>query len=202
MEGIAPADDAGANYRLYKVYRMGTITTRFEYIAGGLNQCGYWRDDWQFRHMDGKGNQMRDIDKIFVHCSATRPNWWAGRSAQEQTAEIKRWHTDERGWSDIGYHFVIGRDGTVVEGRPVERTPAAQRGHNKGSIAICLLGGHGGASDDAFLDNFTEEQDEALRGLVEDLFDKYDIDDEDVFGHNEVSTKACPCFDVQRWLDG
>lgn len=181
---------------------MGIIATGLKRIASGINQCGDWCNDWQFRHMDGKGNQMRDIDKIFVHCSATRPTWWAGKSAQEQTAEIKRWHTDERGWSDIGYHFVVGRDGTVVEGRPVERTPAAQRGHNKGSIAICVLGGHGGASDDDFFDNFTKPQDEALRGLIEDLCDEYDIDDEDVFGHNEVSTKACPCFDVQRWLNG
>ena len=37
---------------------MGAIATRFEYIAGGLNQCGYWRDDWLVRDLDGKGNQM------------------------------------------------------------------------------------------------------------------------------------------------
>ena len=145
---------------------------------------------------------MRQINEVIVHCTATRPNWNKEKSASDIVRIIRGWHTKERGWSDIGYHFVVGRDGTVVEGRPVERTPAAQRGHNKGSIAICVLGGHGGASDDDFFDNFTKPQDEALRGLIEDLCDEYDIDDEDVFGHNEVSTKACPCFDVQRWLDG
>ena len=145
---------------------------------------------------------MRSIDKIFVHCSATRPNWWAGKTAEEQTAEIKRWHTEDRGWSDIGYTYVVGRCGTVVEGRSVERTPAAQRGHNKGSIAICVLGGHGGAKDDDFLENFTEAQDEALRNLIDDLCEDYGIDEDDVFGHNEVSAKACPCFDVQDWMHG
>ena len=90
---------------------MGTIAARFEYIAGGLNQCGYWRHDWLVCDLDGKGSKVRHIDEIVVHCTATNPKWFVDRDAQDVVKEIRRWHTEERGWSDIGYHFVIHRNG-------------------------------------------------------------------------------------------
>lgn len=179
---------------------MGVIAARLEYIAGGLNQCGYWRHDWHSGSFHGKGNQVRHIDSIGIHCSATRANWMKGHSTKDKVAEIRRWHTEERGWSDIGYTYVIDRDGTVAAGRPISRTPAHAKGHNKGSIGICLLGGHGGVAGDSFLENFTPEQDKALRRLLDDLKGEYPITS--VWGHNEVSSKACPCFQVEHWLHG
>ena len=56
---------------------------------------------------------MRKIDTIIVHCTATRAEWWESRSAEDKMAECKSWHLD-RGWSDIGYHYLIDRDGTVT----------------------------------------------------------------------------------------
>ena len=50
---------------------------------------------------------MRNIDKIIVHCSATPE----GRDVS--TEEIKRWHTEERGWDDIGYHWVVELDSSI-----------------------------------------------------------------------------------------
>jgi len=79
---------------------------------------------------------MRDIDTIVVHCTATRPQWWAGKSAEEKVREVRHWHVFGNNWADIGYHFLIDRDGTVVEGRPVERTGAHARGHNTTSIGM------------------------------------------------------------------
>ena len=71
---------------------------------------------------------MRDINKIILHCSATRE----GQDISTET--IRGWHVNERGWSDIGYHFVVLLDGTVDKARPVERQGAHVRGHNKGSM--------------------------------------------------------------------
>ena len=48
---------------------------------------------------------MRKIDTIIVHCTATRAEWWESRSAEDKMAECKSWHLD-RGWSDIGYHYL------------------------------------------------------------------------------------------------
>jgi len=105
---------------------------------------------------------MRPLNEIIVHCTATRSDWWTGTSAQVKTNEVRNWHTS-KGWSDIGYHYLIDRDGTVVSGRPLERTGAHVKGHNTGTIGISLFGGHGGSASDMFEDNFTEEQDAALR---------------------------------------
>jgi len=142
---------------------------------------------------------MRHLDTIFVHCTATRAEWWAGRRSSEKAAECKKWHLD-RGWSDVGYHYFVDRDGTITEGRPIEVTPAAQKGHNTGSVAIALWGGHGGDQDDKFEENFTPEQDRALRKLIAQLRMEYPSITK-VRGHNEVSAKQCPCFQVTSWLN-
>ena len=141
---------------------------------------------------------MRNIDTIIIHCTATRPNWWEGKTSQQKVDEVRRWHVEDRGWSDIGYHYLIDRDGTLVEGRPLERTGAHAKGHNTGSVGISLFGGHGGNVSDHFEDNFTEDQDRALRELMDRLKAEHPI--VKTIGHNEVANKACPTFVVRDWL--
>ena len=141
---------------------------------------------------------MRHIDEIVIHCTATNTSWYADKSAQDVAQEIRRWHTEERKWSDIGYHFIVHRNGEVANGRPVWRSGAHVAGHNKNTIGVSLVGGRGGCSDDSFLDNFTEEQEKALRELIEDLKKDHKTITK-VTGHNEYASKACPCFDVDEW---
>jgi len=142
---------------------------------------------------------MRNIDAIVVHCTATRPQWWEGKSANEKVREVRDWHVRDNGWSDIGYHYLIDRDGTVVEGRPVERAGAHARGHNATSIGIALFGGHGAASTDNFDDHFTPEQDKALRNQIAHLELQFP-GIKKIIGHNEVAAKGCPGFQVGPWL--
>ena len=144
---------------------------------------------------------MRQINEIIVHCTATNPSWFIDRDAHEVAAEIKRWHTQERGWSDIGYHYIIHRNGQIAKGRPIERTGAHTRGRNKGSIGIALVGGRGGSADDAFEDNFTEDQGRELAALIDVLKDDFPTIST-VSGHNDYASKACPCFDVGSWVAG
>jgi hypothetical protein len=143
---------------------------------------------------------MRDIDEIIVHCSATRPDWMADSSAGDKVSEIKRWHVQDNGWSDIGYHFIIDRSGIVVKGRPLDKAGAHVRGRNSHSVGICLIGGFGGSENDKFTDNFTPEQATALRNLIDRLKRDYPTI-KVVSGHNQYAAKACPCFNVPRWLD-
>lgn len=142
---------------------------------------------------------MRHINEIVVHCAATRPAWWATRTLNQKVKEIRRWHVEDRGWSDIGYHYLIDRDGKVAEGRSLSRTGAHVRGHNTGSIGICLFGGHGSNENDAFSENFTPEQDRALRKLIADLRTRFPTIRK-ISGHNEYAAKACPGFRVSQWL--
>ena len=144
---------------------------------------------------------MRPINEIIVHCAATRPDWWTSRSLGQKIAEVRRWHTAPppvgRGWSDIGYHFLIDRNGKVGPGRPLERVGAHVVGRNTGTIGICLFGGHGSAATDRFQDHYTAEQEDALRTLIADLRQSHTIDR--VTGHNQYAAKACPGFPVPAW---
>lgn len=141
---------------------------------------------------------MRTINEIIIHCADTPRSWMDGRSTAEKVAEIRRWHVEERGWSDIGYHYVIDVDGTVKEGRPVDRTGAHVAGHNANSIGICLIGGKGGTADDDFFQHFTPAQSQALIRVVGDL--KRRFGDLKLSGHNQYANKACPCFHVPTFF--
>jgi len=135
---------------------------------------------------------MRKIDEIIVHCTATRSDFMSDHSTAAKVKEVTRWHLD-RGFSQCGYHYLIDRDGTVAEARPVEKAGAHAKGHNAHSIGISLFGGHGGDQDDKFAENFTPEQDRALRRLIAQLRMEYPAI-KTIRGHNEVSAKMCPCF--------
>ena len=131
---------------------------------------------------------MRNINKIILHCSATRE----GQDISTET--IRGWHVNERGWSDIGYHFVVLLDGTVDKARPVKRQGAHVRGKNKGSIGICYIGGCD--ADMNPKDTRNEAQKKSLEELISYLMESYD--DATLHGHNEFSSKACPSFNVQE----
>jgi len=126
---------------------------------------------------------MREINEIIVHCSDTP----AGRHTTVE--EIRQWHLD-RGWSDIGYHFVIYLDGTVHEGRPVERIGSHCKGHNKFSIGVCYIGGKDN------VDTRTEEQREAMVDLL--VYLKTTYPKARIYGHRDFSEKYCPSFDATK----
>ena len=141
---------------------------------------------------------MRQINEIIVHCSATKPEWMEDRPTSEKVAEIRRWHMD-RGWSDIGYHYAIDRDGTIADARPVSRTGAHVKGHNTGTIGVCLIGGHGSDANDLPSEHFTAAQLSALRAHI-DYLKAHHHGIKKVSGHNEYAAKACPGFRVGPWL--
>ena len=137
-------------------------------------------------------NEMRKINEIIIHCSATP----AGRNVSAR--DIRRWHVKGRGWSDIGYHYVIRLDGTVERGRPLERMGAHCVGHNARSIGICYVGGL--AADGSPCDTRTAAQRVALHTIVARL--RSIFPGVTVHGHNEYAAKACPCFDVRAEFPG
>jgi len=142
---------------------------------------------------------MRNITEIVIHCTATRANWMEDKPVEDVVKELTRWHVEDNGWSDCGYHYVIHRDGMIGTARPVERSGAHCRGRNKQSIGITLCGGRGGESTDKILDNFTADQEIALEDLIDDLKKDYPKI-KNISGHNQHSNKACPCFSVREWL--
>lgn len=128
---------------------------------------------------------MRKISEIIVHCTATK----AGRPFAIE--DIRRWHL-QRGFRDIGYHYLVLLDGTVQPGRPLVEVGAHCAGHNANSIGVCYVGGL--AADGKPSDTRTPQQRTALRNLLTDLKSKFP--NACIHGHRDFSSKPCPCFDA------
>lgn len=134
---------------------------------------------------------MRNINLIIVHCSATPE----GRNVS--VADIDRWHR-ERGFDGIGYHYVVYIDGSVHEGRPLNKVGAHCKGHNAHSIGICYIGGvdlNGKPKDTRTL-----AQKDALVNLLMRL--KRRFPKAVIRGHRDFAAKACPSFDATKEYAG
>ena len=129
---------------------------------------------------------MRTITEIIVHCTATpegRPH---------TVGEIRSWHK-QRGFKDIGYHYVIYLDGSIHAGRDESAIGAHCTGHNRNSIGVCYVGGMTRDMKSA-KDTRTEAQKKALLQLLKQLKKKYPH--AKIYGHRNFAAKACPSFDA------
>lgn len=126
---------------------------------------------------------MRPLRRFIVHCSDT-PD-----ARDVDAAEIRKWHL-ANGWKDIGYHFVIRRDGSIEFGRPIEQSGAHVQGHNYDSVGVCMVGRY----------DFDPRQFDALRRLYGLL--KLANKDMTAHGHRDFTEhKTCPNFDVAHVLE-
>ena len=152
----------------------------------------------------------KDIDAIVIHCSATK------EGKDYTVKDIEKWHK-ERGFKEIGYHFVIYRDGSVHAGRELPKdgahanTPGVSgKSYNLHSIGICYIGGLDKDGKNP-KDTRTDEQKKALMELVDYLMNRYP-NIKEVIGHRDTSPdidgdgevepnewiKDCPCFEVKE----
>lgn len=140
---------------------------------------------------------------LVIHCTATPE----GREVT--AAQIRQWHTAPlsqggRGWKQVGYTDLIHLDGNVerlVDNNedanvdPWEVTNEA-KGYNSVSRHIVLAGGCDSRMQPK--DTRTSAQKKALEAYVKDFHRRFP--DVRIIGHNEIAAKACPSFDVQKWL--
>ena len=132
---------------------------------------------------------MRKIKYIIIHCADTP----AGRN--DHAEDIRRWHK-AKGWTDIGYHYVIDLDGTIEPGRDVATAGAHTSGYNAESIGICYIGGRAENSKEPE-DTRTAEQKASLVILLKYLRAKYP--EAKICGHRDLNAnKACPSFDAKK----
>lgn len=154
----------------------------------GLNVTGIV-DDTTFNKIKGSNliKSKRIINEIIIHCSATV------EGKDYTTEDIKKWHR-ARGFSDIGYHYIIYRDGSIHNGRNVNISGAHCTNHNAHSIGICYIGGVDKYNKPK--DTRTLEQKNSLKNLLLKL--KVLYPKATIHGHNEYANKACPCFNVKK----
>lgn len=128
---------------------------------------------------------MRKITKIVFHCSASD-------NPTQDIKDIRHYHKAIKGWSDVGYHYFIKKDGTIQPGRPISKMGAHVRGHNRDSIGVCFAG----------LNRFTKAQMVAAHkvlGIIKEQVGKR----LPLYPHNHFTNrKTCPNFDVPKFLNG
>lgn len=129
---------------------------------------------------------MRDINEIIVHCTATQ-------EGKDYTVnDIRSWHL-QRGWADIGYHYVVYRDGSIHDGRPVEQAGSHVAGRNAKTIGIVYVGGVDSRMNPK--DTRTNAQKESLLKLLTMLMARFPTIAK-ISGHRDYAAKACPSFDA------
>jgi N-acetylmuramoyl-L-alanine amidase len=126
----------------------------------------------------------RPVNLIVIHCSASPDYQDIGYK------EIKDWHVKGNKWSDIGYHYVVRRNGEIEAGRPLETAGAHANGVNANSVGICWVG----------TTSPSPEQYESLVGIINFVRGKYNIPIEKVLGHREAvkTSKTCPNLDMDK----
>lgn len=130
----------------------------------------------------------RNIKELIVHCSATP-------EGKDYSVDIiRQWHL-QRGFSDIGYHYVVYRDGSIHIGRDESIIGAHCTGHNTNSIGVCYIGG---CAPDGKTpkDTRTTEQKQSLVKLLKELKTKYP--QASIHSHRDFANKACPSFDATK----
>lgn len=131
---------------------------------------------------------VRNIKEIIVHCSDTP------EGKDFTVSDIRKWHL-ARNFSDIGYHYVVYRDGSIHNGRDVNIAGAHCTNHNSISIGICYIGGRAAVGTTP-KDTRTEAQKKSLVDLLKKLKKLYP--NATIHGHCEFAAKACPSFDAKR----
>lgn len=132
---------------------------------------------------------MRTINEIIIHCTDTE----AGKDYS--VTEIDKWHR-QRGFAEIGYHYVIHPNGMIDVGRVAARIGAHCKGHNSNTIGVAYIGGR---KDGKPENTMTLMQIVAMANLLKTLCLMYPSI-KTISGHNQYSNKACPCFDVKNFL--
>lgn len=128
---------------------------------------------------------MRKITKHIIHCSDT-----PDVVTNINVTHIREWHVRERGWKDVGYHFIIRKDGEIEVGRTLDVVGAHCEGHNADSVGTCFVGKK----------DFTAAQKKAARRIhkmLQGLFPGITL-----HGHRDFDKhgKTCPNFDPQTLL--
>ncbi len=127
---------------------------------------------------------LRKVIETFVHQSAS------DNPLHDDISVMEKWHLEKK-YNGVGYHYFIKTDGTIQPGRDLERVPAAQLGHNTGTISICLHG---------INKSFTKAQFDSLRLLCGEINKAYN-NKMRFRGHKEVYATLCPQYDYIKELN-
>lgn len=150
--------------------------------------------------------KKRSIKMIVIHQTGS------SLAAHDNIETIREWHT-MRGFvgadgvtgthDDVGYHYVILKNGAVKRGRDEDTVGAHTKGYNTPSLGVCLCGLGGAKNKEGKeIEHPTEAQKKALEILLIDICSRHDLEKKDILPHSDLGKTECPGFDLHAWLSG
>lgn len=158
----------------------------------------YARGDWGARSPKGPMASQPSIGEVFIHHTDNEDAGGVDSLSEQKAAMrgIQDFHMDDRGWSDIAYHAIVFQPQRNVKlarvflGRPPVIVPAAQQGHNTGTLAIAVYG------------DFTRDTlDRNTRYAIEQTIRRYAPNAKTIGGHRDVFSTTCPGPNIYKQLD-
>lgn len=116
-----------------------------------------------------------------------------GATDFQTVQRIEHYHRDQLGWACIGYHFLIGADGAIYEGRPLALQGAHVRDANRGNLGVSLIG-------DCQAETPSPKQLASLQFVLDAARGRYGLGAADIFGHRDLAPTTCPGDQLYNWL--
>jgi LysM repeat protein len=159
-------------------------------VAGGYTLVP--RSGWTKARIAGNHTKMGAVSRLTLHHTGQHQGM-VGKSDLEIVRMIDRYHREGRKWSAIGYHYLVGRDGRIYEGRPVSIQGAHVSQHNSGNIGISCIGD--------FQQHLpSDRQLGALIGFLDDQRNRYGVPKKRIYGHKDLGNTVCPGKALHGWL--
>lgn len=150
------------------------------------------RKSWTTQPVKPNNNPMGTVTRITVHHTGEH-GAWDGLPDIEIVQRIERYHRNEKDWAAIGYHFLVGKDGKVYEGRPARFQGAHVSTQNENNLGISVIG-------DFMAKQPSSRQLATLRAILDDKRREYGVGLGRVYGHRDLHASQCPGDALYAWL--
>jgi LysM repeat protein len=150
------------------------------------------RHTWTRQNVGSNHNKMGSVRRITIHHTGEHAGL-AGLSDREVIRRIENYHRNERKWAAIGYHYIIGKDGTVYEGRPATIQGAHVASNNKNNLGISVMG-------DFHRRLPTDAQIQALVALTSQQRRRFGVTSRNIYGHRDLGQSVCPGDTLYAWM--
>ncbi len=151
------------------------------------------RSKWTNQPVKGNNRPMGKVTRLTVH-HTDEHGGMAGLPDIEVIRRIENYHRGpEKRWAAIGYHYLIGKDGRVYEGRPTKYQGAHVSSENENNVGISVIG-------DFHRKLPSARQLAALQAFLEDTRDRFKVGRGRIYGHRDLNRSICPGDALYGWL--
>ena len=150
------------------------------------------RSRWTNKPPAGNSRPIGKVTRITIH-HTDEHGGLVGLPDVEVVKRIENYHRNGKKWCAIGYHYLVGKDGRVYEGRPSALQGAHVLSGNENNIGISTIGNWNKSLP-------STRQLSALKAFIEDTRDRYQIGTKRIYGHRDLNKSICPGDALYAWL--